>query len=73
MILHEAAWRRASRSTAEGDNCVEIAGISQVVAFRDSKDPDGPRIIISHGAFRHFVSALINLGALDRAWPNGSL
>ncbi|MGI5207025.1 DUF397 domain-containing protein [Spirillospora sp. CA-108201] len=61
MDLTKVAWRKASRSTAEGDNCVEIAGISQAVAFRDSKDPDGPRLIIGHSEFRRFAAALKNL------------
>ncbi|TDE26347.1 DUF397 domain-containing protein [Actinomadura sp. 6K520] len=58
MDLSKAVWRKASRSTAEGDNCVEVALISQTVALRDSKDPDGPKLIISHSDFRNFASAL---------------
>ncbi|MFA1548449.1 DUF397 domain-containing protein [Actinomadura chokoriensis] len=58
MDLSNAVWRKASRSTAEGDNCVEIAGTSQAVAFRDSKDPDGPKLIIGPSEFRRFVGVL---------------
>ncbi|TDD15928.1 DUF397 domain-containing protein [Actinomadura sp. KC06] len=53
--IEVALWRKASRSTAEGDNCVEIAGSPNIVALRDSKDPNGPKLIISTSDFRHFA------------------
>jgi len=37
------AWRKASRSNA-GNDCVEIARISDGYLIRDSKNPDGPRL-----------------------------
>ncbi|MFD0691510.1 DUF397 domain-containing protein [Actinomadura fibrosa] len=58
MDLSEGAWRRASRSHDDGDQCVEVASFSDVVAFRDSKDPDGPRIVVSRGEFGRFAEAL---------------
>ncbi|MCP9951873.1 DUF397 domain-containing protein [Actinomadura madurae] len=61
MDLSQAVWRKASRSTAEGDNCVEVAAISRAVALRDSKDPNGPKLIIGHSGFRSFVHSLKNL------------
>ncbi|GAA4239202.1 hypothetical protein GCM10022254_58320 [Actinomadura meridiana] len=36
-------WRKASRTTANGENCVEIARTSGEMAMRDSKNPDGPQ------------------------------
>lgn len=61
MDLSKAVWRKASRSTAEGDNCIEIAGLSNVVALRDSKNPSGPKLIISHGDFRLLADTLKSL------------
>ncbi|WP_149259311.1 DUF397 domain-containing protein [Actinomadura sp. K4S16] len=61
MDLSKAVWRKASRSTVQNDNCVEIARTSLVVAFRDSTDPDGPKLVISPGEFRHFTRVLKNL------------
>jgi hypothetical protein len=61
MDLSKAVWRKASRSTAEGDNCVEVAGAPQVVAFRDSKNPNGPKVIISHNEFQRLAKTLKNL------------
>ncbi len=44
MDLSTAKWRKATRSSDQGDNCVEVlAGIPHSVALRDSKDPTAPR------------------------------
>ena len=58
MDMSRAVWRKASRSTAEGDACVEVAEVPQAVAIRDSKDPSGPKFIIDHSDFRDLVRAL---------------
>ncbi|MGI5323613.1 DUF397 domain-containing protein [Actinomadura nitritigenes] len=61
MPTSELVWRKASRSTAEGDNCVEVADGTGVVAVRDSKDPDGPMLVLSRGEFRHLTDAIKHL------------
>ncbi|QXJ23983.1 DUF397 domain-containing protein [Actinomadura graeca] len=61
MDLTQARWRRASHSTVENDNCVEVAGVASVVVVRDSKDPDGPKLLINHNDFRHFAGILKSL------------
>ncbi|MFI0404852.1 DUF397 domain-containing protein [Actinomadura sp. 3N508] len=59
MNLSEAAvWRKASRSTVQNDNCVEIAAASDSVALRDSKDPQGPKLIVSRRDFRRLAEVL---------------
>lgn len=40
--LRDAAWRKSSWTGSQGNDCVEVAPVRQVVAVRDSKDPDGP-------------------------------
>ncbi|MFC6878527.1 MULTISPECIES: DUF397 domain-containing protein [Actinomadura] len=45
-------WRKASRSNDQGAECVEVAALSAGVGVRDSKDPDGPRLLLSREAFR---------------------
>lgn len=45
-------WRKSTRSGAEGGDCVEVAGLPGAVAVRDSKDPEGPVLGLSHSAFR---------------------
>ncbi|GAA2135703.1 DUF397 domain-containing protein [Actinomadura napierensis] len=57
----EPGWRKASRSTVQNDNCIEVADGMDVVAVRDSKDPGGPMLVLSHGEFRHFTDAIKNI------------
>jgi len=58
--MTQVTWRRASRSTAQADNCVEVATIPSSVAVRDSKDPNGPMLVMSRQDFRRFTEALKN-------------
>ncbi|MUN36716.1 DUF397 domain-containing protein [Actinomadura litoris] len=58
MDLSKVVWRKASRSTVENDNCVELALATGVVAVRDSKDPEGPKLILSRSDFRRFADRL---------------
>jgi hypothetical protein len=60
MDMTRMAWRKASRSTAQADNCVEVAAVQQSVAIRDSKDPGGPKVLLSRQDFRRFTDALKN-------------
>jgi hypothetical protein len=56
MVLMSAAWRKSSYST-NGGNCVEVArNLPGVVAVRDSKNPDGPALVLTIGQWRAFVS-----------------
>ncbi|GAA1790939.1 DUF397 domain-containing protein [Actinomadura chokoriensis] len=61
MDLTKAVWRKASRSTVQNDNCVEIAGVSATVAIRDSKDPNGPMLTMKRTDFKRFTEAIKNL------------
>ncbi|TYK46011.1 DUF397 domain-containing protein [Actinomadura decatromicini] len=51
-------WRKASRSTAQGGDCVEVARLSGFIGVRDSQAPDGPRLHITPDAFRALITAL---------------
>ncbi|MFG2018404.1 DUF397 domain-containing protein [Actinomadura geliboluensis] len=57
-------WRKASRSGHEGGNCVEVAGVARVVAVRDSKDPDGPKLAFTSAEWRAFARR-VTAGAHD--------
>jgi Domain of unknown function (DUF397) len=50
--LARTAWRKSSYSGQSGD-CVEVAdGMPGGVGLRDSKDPGGPALILTPGAWR---------------------
>ncbi|QKW32874.1 DUF397 domain-containing protein [Actinomadura sp. NAK00032] len=53
MDLKNATWRKSSHSGSNGGDCVELAdAASTVVAVRDSKDPHGPVLLLTHAALR---------------------
>jgi hypothetical protein len=59
MDLSRAEWRKASRSSSNGGNCVEVArNLPGVVAVRDSKDPHGPVLAISKDGWADFITRL---------------
>lgn len=38
-------------------NCVELAGVAGAVAVRDSKDPEGPVLLLTRAALRTAVQS----------------
>ena len=52
--LSTPGWRKSSYSDAEGA-CVEIDVRGARIAFRDSKDPNGPELVFSKEQFSLFV------------------
>ena len=56
MDLTRANWRRSSYSNANGGQCVEVAqNLPGAVAVRDSKDPDGPKLIFEPAQWLAFT------------------
>ncbi|WP_371500834.1 DUF397 domain-containing protein [Kitasatospora sp. NBC_00374] len=56
--LELAEWQKSSYSGGNGGLCVEMARTflsSGVVPVRDSKDPDGPSLVVGTEAWRSFV------------------
>jgi hypothetical protein len=49
------AWRKSTYSGDNDGSCLEIAGAPASVAVRDSKDPDGPGLVFTAGAWRAFT------------------
>ncbi|WP_084000484.1 DUF397 domain-containing protein [Actinomadura kijaniata] len=60
MDLSNITWRKASRSSEEGDNCVEVGAVSAIVAIRDSKNPNDGLLLISHEEARALSKRLKN-------------
>ncbi|MWA04267.1 DUF397 domain-containing protein [Actinomadura sp. LD22] len=56
-------WRKASRSGENGGNCIELAdaagAVADAVAVRDSKDPEGPVLLVTGAALRAAVHAAL--------------
>jgi hypothetical protein len=55
--LSHATWRKSSYSSQDG-NCVEVAELPGVVSVRDSKNPDGPVLTITHPHWAAFILAV---------------
>jgi hypothetical protein len=59
MDLSGATWRKASYSTGNGGNCVEVArNLPGTVAVRDSKDPAGPALLFTPDAWDAFCAGV---------------
>jgi hypothetical protein len=57
MDLSNARWRKSTRSGTSGGDCVEVAdNLPGMVAVRDSKDPDGPALVVTPATWRAFVN-----------------
>lgn len=55
------AWFKASRS-GNGNTCVMVADLTATehdgVGLHDSKNPEGPALLVSAGAFTSFVASV---------------
>jgi hypothetical protein len=57
--LSRAVWRKSSYSNGQGGDCVEVArNLPGIVAVRDSKNPDGPALIVSRDEWARFITRL---------------
>lgn len=56
--LDHTVWRKSSRSSASGSDCVEVAEMAGAVAVRDSKDSTGPVLRFTPCTWMKFVAGL---------------
>ena len=63
MDLSRIRWRKASYSTGNGGDCIEVGTAPGTVAVRDSKDPAGAALAFAPGRWQAFTRAVKN----DRA------
>ncbi|MEU5939153.1 DUF397 domain-containing protein [Micromonospora sp. NPDC047548] len=57
MDLRGVIWRKSSRSSGGGNgDCVEVCFAGDVVAVRDSKDPEGEVLAFSAASWRTFIA-----------------
>ena len=64
LDLPAARWHKSSHSGAEGGDCVEIALLAPAIAVRDSKNPDGPKLILDTTTW-HTLTQRIKAGHHD--------
>ncbi|WP_275561274.1 DUF397 domain-containing protein [Streptomyces sp. 5-6(2022)] len=54
-----AAWRKSSYSNGDGGDCVEVAdNLPGLVPIRDSKNPDGPALLLPTESWAAFIASL---------------
>ncbi|TDB76907.1 DUF397 domain-containing protein [Actinomadura sp. KC216] len=58
MDLNTTTWRKSSYSAGTGGECVELASTPETIAIRDSKNPDGPKLLIGRDDFAALVATL---------------
>jgi Domain of unknown function (DUF397) len=59
MELTKADWHKSTYSGNNGGNCVEIArNLPGVVAIRDSKDCEGPALVVGPSAFAALIDGI---------------
>jgi hypothetical protein len=52
-------WRKSSYSGSNGGDCVEVAApLPAAIAVRDSKNPDGPKLIFTPAAWAAFTATI---------------
>ncbi|MBE1599253.1 hypothetical protein H4687_005382 [Streptomyces stelliscabiei] len=57
--LSTATWIKSTYSDDNGGDCIEVApGFPGLVPVRDSKNPDGPVLVINRSAWLSFIGAV---------------
>ncbi|MGV9874146.1 DUF397 domain-containing protein [Streptomyces cellulosae] len=57
--LSTIRWRKSSYSNVDGGNCLEVAdGFPGAVPVRDSKNTEGPVLVIAPPTWTRFVEGL---------------
>ncbi|WP_019630965.1 DUF397 domain-containing protein [Actinomadura atramentaria] len=51
-----ARWRKSSYSSGTGGQCVEVASFAPLAGVRDSKNPDGPNLLVAAETWRTFTT-----------------
>ncbi|MFI6507845.1 DUF397 domain-containing protein [Streptosporangium sp. NPDC050855] len=59
MDPSNAVWRKSSRSGDSGGQCVEVAtNLPGLVAVRDSKNPDGPKLLLTPATWTSLITSI---------------
>ncbi|MFC4530315.1 DUF397 domain-containing protein [Sphaerisporangium dianthi] len=60
-----AHWQKSSYTGSNGGNCVEVGQLQRLIAVRDSKRPDGPKLFFAPGEWGAFLGG-IKAGRFDQ-------
>ncbi|MCM2390130.1 DUF397 domain-containing protein [Streptomyces albipurpureus] len=60
---NETAWFKSSYSNDSGGCCVEVARLTSGVGIRDSKNKQGPALVVPSGAWHGFIAFAARAGA----------
>ncbi|WP_026415411.1 DUF397 domain-containing protein [Actinomadura oligospora] len=52
-----ATWRKSRHSGGDG-NCVELARLADMTAMRDSKDANGPKLVLTQSELHELLASL---------------
>ncbi|MEE1765932.1 MULTISPECIES: DUF397 domain-containing protein [unclassified Streptomyces] len=55
MSADDLAWFKSSYSSSGDGDCVEVAAAPTAIHVRDSKNADGPQLILSSDAWADFI------------------
>jgi uncharacterized protein DUF397 len=58
MDVTGAVWRKASRSSGNGGNCVQVAQLPGLIGIRDSKNPHAGHLAVSAEAFGDLLTEI---------------
>lgn len=64
MDLSHVTWRKSSYSNSNGGGCVEVGTGVALIAVRDSKNPEGQKLVFSPGQWHQFVAG-VKAGEFD--------
>ncbi|MFC5750920.1 DUF397 domain-containing protein [Actinomadura rugatobispora] len=52
-------WRKSSHSAGSGEShCVELVDLAAAIGVRDSKDPEGSKLVLERREFGELVRAI---------------
>lgn len=61
-LVGAAGWRKSSHSEGTGNNCVEVADLTNTtrsaIAIRDSKQPNGPAMLVTPAGWTSFITTV---------------
>jgi len=57
-VTNPPTWRKASRSSTTGGECVEVAALAEGRGIRDSKAPGAGHLTLSPEGFSQLITAV---------------